>query len=58
MFAFMGFLLYKVWVLVGVGVGGACKFATKVVFVSGVIVNWKMFYTIGGVLHFRKLKSN
>ena len=27
-------------------------------FVSGVIVNWKMFYTIGGVLHFRKLKSN
>ena len=27
-------------------------------FVSGVIVNWKMFYTIGGVWHFRKLKSN
>ena len=27
-------------------------------FVSDVIVNWKMFYTIGGVLHFRKLKSN
>ena len=27
-------------------------------FVSGVIVNWKMFYTIDGVWHLRKLKSN
>ena len=56
----MGFLLYKVWVPVGVGVGvgGSCKFATKVVFVLGVIVNWKMFYTIDGIWQLKKLKSN
>ena len=30
----------------------------EVVFVLGVIVNWKMFYTIDGVWQFKKLKSN
>ena len=54
----MGFLLYKVWVPVGVGVGGACRFATKAMFVLGVIINWKMFYTIDGVWQLKKLKSN
>ena len=32
MFAFMGFLLYKVWVLVGVG--GACRFASKLEWIA------------------------
>ena len=32
MFAFMGFLLYKVWV--PVGVGGACRFASKLEWIA------------------------
>ena len=32
--------------------------ATEAMFVLGVIVNWKMFYTIDGVWQLGKLKSN
>ena len=32
--------------------------ATKAMFVLGVIINWKMFYTIDGVWQLGKLKSN